>query len=195
MGPDLSAIAAMPGVVSVVVDGDFLGVVARREDQARRAAAKARLTWQAQPLPADTEGLDWMDPGSADTRVLIDEPGAAAVVTLERSYARPYLAHGSIGPCCAVASGGGGRLTVWSHSQGGFMLRRQLARVLRIAAGEVDVVPAPGAGCYGHNGADDVALDAALLARAAGAPVRRLVAVHQFALVLSPASPGLAPAP
>jgi len=171
VGPDLSAIAAMPGVVSVVVDGDFLGVVARREDQARRAAAKARLTWQAQPLPADTEGLDWMDPGSADTRVLIDEPGAAAVVTLERSYARPYLAHGSIGPCCAVASWGGGRLTVWSHSQGVFMLRRQLARVLRIAAGDVDVVHAPGAGCYGHNGADDVALDAALLARAAGAPV------------------------
>ena len=78
VGADLSAIATMPGVVSVVVDGDLLGVVARREDQARQAAAKARVTWQAQPLPADTEGLDWMDPGSADTRVLIDEPGAAA---------------------------------------------------------------------------------------------------------------------
>ena len=168
---DLAPIAAMPGVVSVVRDGDFLGVVARREDQARQAAVTVRVVWQAPPLPAETEGLDWIDPLGADTRVLLDEPGAAAGITLERSYARPYLAHGSIGPSCAVASWEVGRLTVWSHSQGVFMLRRQLARVLRVPLESVDVVHAPGAGCYGHNGADDVALDAALLARAAGAPV------------------------
>jgi nicotinate dehydrogenase subunit B len=96
-----------------------------------------------------------------------------AAQTLEATYTRPYLAHASIGPSCAVAEFKDGKLTVWTHSQGVFPLRRDLAKALKLDAGAVRCVHAEGSGCYGHNGADDVALDAALLARAVpGRPVR-----------------------
>ncbi len=168
---DLTPLATLPGVVRVVRDGAFLGVVARRDDQARAAAATARATWQPMQHPAESEWHDWMDSAEADTRVLIDEPGAAAAPTLQRLYARPFIAHASIGPCCAIAHWTASGLTVWTHSQGVYPLRRQLARVLRVDIATVHVIHAQGSGCYGHNGADDVALDAALLARGLDAPV------------------------
>jgi CO/xanthine dehydrogenase Mo-binding subunit len=87
-------------------------------------------------------------------------------------YSRPHLAHASIGPSCALARWDAGRLTVCSHTQGSHALRRELATFFDLPAEHVTVVHADGAGCYGHNGADDVAVDAALLARAAGRPVR-----------------------
>jgi len=83
------------------------------------------------------------------------------------------VAHASIGPSCAVAEFKDGKLTVWTHSQGVFPLKRDLAKALKLDVGAVRCVHAEGSGCYGHNGADDVALDAALLARAvAPRPVR-----------------------
>jgi CO/xanthine dehydrogenase Mo-binding subunit len=92
---------------------------------------------------------------------------------LRAAYAKPLIAHASIGPSCAVARLKDGKLEVWTHSQGIFNLRRELAMVLRMKEEDIVVTHAEGAGCYGHNGADDVALDAALLARAAnGRPVR-----------------------
>ena len=91
----------------------------------------------------------------------------------EQEKARGYIAHASIGPSCAVAAFENGRLTVWTHTQGVFPLRRELAKALKLDMEAVRCVHAEGSGCYGHNGADDVALDAALLARAvAGQPVR-----------------------
>jgi nicotinate dehydrogenase subunit B len=167
----LDALATLPGVVRVVRDGDFLGVVARREDQARAAAAKARATWRNMPRPPESEWHDWVDAAPADTRVLIDEPGADAAPTLERLYARPFIAHASVGPSCAIAHWTADGLTVWTHSQGVYPLRRHLARVLRLDPEKVRVIHAQGSGCYGHNGADDVALDAALLARGLDMPV------------------------
>ena len=98
---------------------------------------------------------------------------APATQTLEATYTRPYIAHASIGPSCAVAEFKDGKLTVWTHSQGVFPLRRDLAKALKLDLDAVRCVHAEGSGCYGHNGADDVALDAALLARAvSGRPVR-----------------------
>ena len=92
---------------------------------------------------------------------------------LKAAYTKPYIAHASIGPSCALARWQGKRLELWTHSQGIFNLRRDLAMVLRVPLEDIVVTHAEGAGCYGHNGADDVALDAALLARAAdGRPVR-----------------------
>jgi CO/xanthine dehydrogenase Mo-binding subunit len=99
--------------------------------------------------------------------------GPAGVRSLEATYTRPYTMHGAIGPSCAVAQFADGKLTVWSHTQGVFPLRRDLAKVLRMDEGAIRCIHAEGSGCYGHNGADDVALDAALLARAVpGRPVR-----------------------
>jgi CO/xanthine dehydrogenase Mo-binding subunit len=177
---DEMAARALPGVAAVVRDGSFLAVAAEREEQAIAAlrklqrAAQWRETLQ---LPAPDElHRAMLAQRSEDT--VIAEKGAvqssfAGGVTLEATYTRPYLAHASIGPSCAVALMDGGRLTVWSHSQGIYPLRRELARALRMADGDVTVIHAESAGCYGHNGADDVALDAALLARALpGRPVK-----------------------
>src|SRR5690606_5094544 len=89
------------------------------------------------------------------------------------SYLRPFQAHASIGPSCAVAVFRDRRLTVWSHSQGIFPLRNEMARVLGVTAEDIHAISLEGAGCYGHNGADDAAIEAALLARAVpGRPVR-----------------------
>src|SRR5205085_9807170 len=98
---------------------------------------------------------------------------STASQTLEATYTKPYIAHASIGPSCAVAIYENGKLTVWTHSQGVFPLRRDLAKAMRLDEAAVHCVHHEGSGCYGHNGADDVALDAALLARAVeGRPVK-----------------------
>jgi CO/xanthine dehydrogenase Mo-binding subunit len=93
--------------------------------------------------------------------------------TMRRQYTRPYIAHASIAPSCAMARWNGDRVHVWTHSQGVYLLRADLALVLKIPVENITVEHMEGAGCYGHNAADDVALDAVLLARAAGGrPVR-----------------------
>src|SRR3982074_2037011 len=100
-------------------------------------------------------------------------PGAAGARQLEASYTRPYLAHGSIGPSCAVAQLQDGIMTVWTHVQGVFPTRQAIAQMLNLSADKVRCVHVQGAGCYGHNGADDAAADAAPLARLLpGQPIR-----------------------
>lgn len=166
------------GLSAVVRIGSFLGVVAEREEQAVAAAAAlgGRCTWTsgrtapADPVAALAE--------ATEEPVVTFEQGDVATAGgrwFETTVSRPWLAHASIGPSCAVASWDDGRLTVWSHTQGVYPLRRALATVLDVPPERVDVVHTPGAGCYGHNGADDAALDAALLSRhAGGRPVRVL---------------------
>src|SRR5205085_10342534 len=90
-------------------------------------------------------------------------PADARIV--EATYRKPYMAHAAIGPSCAVAELSDGRMTVWTHSQGVFPLRGNLAMALKMPVEKIRCIHAEGPGCYGHNGADDVALDAALLAR------------------------------
>jgi CO/xanthine dehydrogenase Mo-binding subunit len=95
-----------------------------------------------------------------------------AAHTLRASYTRPFQMHGSIGPSAAVAHELDGRLTVWTSSQGVSVLRVALAQALGVDAERLRLIHVEGPGCYGHNGADDAALDAALLARALpGRPV------------------------
>ena len=95
-------------------------------------------------------------------------PAPAAVKTLAATFTRPFQAHAAIGPSCAVAHWENGKLHVWSHTQGPFPLRGELAKALKIPPSDITVTHREGSGCYGHNGADDVALDAALCARATG---------------------------
>jgi len=177
-GVDEAEVRALPGVVAVVRDGSFLGVVAEREEQAIRALTRLKriARWDdATRLPeADPRFL--LKESTEDTVISEKQDAAAAAraaSTLEAEYTRPYIAHAALGPSCAVAQFEAGRYTVWTHTQGIFPLRRDLAPVLGVAEEQVAVIHMDGAGCYGHNGADDAALDAALLARAVpGRPVR-----------------------
>jgi CO/xanthine dehydrogenase Mo-binding subunit len=175
MGFDAEAIRALPGVVAVTVSGNFVGVTAEREEQAVAALAAARpaARWHEEPLlPSTTEVRDFL-PALPSLRSIVQRRGepAPGVRRVEATYSKPYIAHASIGPSCALARWARGRCTIWSHTQGSYPLRRQIARVLNVAFEDVDVIHADGAGCYGHNGADDAALDAALLARDCGRPV------------------------
>ncbi|MEH2470681.1 nicotinate dehydrogenase subunit B [Nitrobacteraceae bacterium AZCC 2161] len=169
-------VAALPGVVAVVVDGGFMGVVARRDEQALRAITVAARTaeWQRDaelPETADTHGWIAALAPRSTTFLSDDGPDPSPHLRHHAAYSRPFIAHASIGPSCAVATWDADHVTVWSHSQGIHPLRGALARALRIEADQVRIIHAQSAGCYGHNGADDVALDAALLARAAQVPV------------------------
>ena len=164
---------AMPGVVAIVKDGSFLGVVAEREEEAIRAAtALAALSvWHGgTPFPEPHKLGEFLVQQASKTTVLSEKSDPAAAKgskVLEAIYTKPFISHGSIGPSCAVARfEGAGSPQVWTHSQGVYDLRRDLALALRLPPESVSVQHVEGAGCYGHNGADDVALDAALLARA-----------------------------
>jgi nicotinate dehydrogenase subunit B len=173
---DREQISALPGIVDVVVDGGFMGVVATRDEQALKAIKVAERTavWQRdRELPAHSDGNGWMaELTPRSTTFIADEIAEPSVaIRHQADYSRPYIAHASIGPSTAVASWDHDKVTVWSHSQGVHPLRRTLAQALRIDVEKVRVIHAQGSGCYGHNGADDVALDAALLARHAQAPV------------------------
>ncbi|HEX7267991.1 MAG TPA: molybdopterin cofactor-binding domain-containing protein [Streptosporangiaceae bacterium] len=175
---DLAATRAMPGVVEVVQDGSFLGVVARREEQAQAAANALVKTakWDAgAPLFGGKSIFDYLLTADSETAVLhtVKADTLPAATTHKAEYRRHFQAHASIGASCALAHWQEARLTIWSHTQGPFPLRGDLAKALKVAPDTIRVIHAQGSGCYGHNGADDVALDAALLARAVpGKPVR-----------------------
>jgi nicotinate dehydrogenase subunit B len=184
---DLARVTALPGVCAVVHDGSFLGVVAEREDQAVKAreSLAARARWdEPETLPPNDDMPAFVRSQEPRSWLLTDglpgpgpiehsEPPADAALTLQRTFTRPMQMHGSIGPSAAAAQWDeDGALTVWSHSQGVGILRDCLADVLELGPERVRVIHVVGPGCYGHNGADDVALDAALLARAVpGRPV------------------------
>jgi CO/xanthine dehydrogenase Mo-binding subunit len=173
---DADAVRRSPGVAAVVVNGNFVGVCAEREEQAVKAleVARSAARWDdapKMPEPAEIRDLLTRLPSETKTVFTKGSAGAATAKRVEATYSRPYLAHASIGPSCAAARFEGGKLTVWTHAQGSFPLRGQIARVLGLKDDDVVVIHRDGAGCYGHNGADDAALDAALLARASGRPV------------------------
>ena len=175
---DIDTVAKMPGVVKVIRDGSYLAVVAAKEWQAIKAmrALEASAEWREiatlpdqsqaaaviRSLPArDIPVLNWSGPSDP------------AVRRITARYTRPYQMHGAIGPSCALALYNDDGLTVWSHSQGMFPLRAAIAQLLRLPPEKVRCVHVEGSGCYGHNGADDVAADAALIARAMpGRPIR-----------------------
>jgi CO/xanthine dehydrogenase Mo-binding subunit len=174
---DIDAAARMPGV-QVVRDGRFTAVLATQEWQAIKALQHLQSAgWDrpGAPLPAE-------DMREAIRRLpsqevpIFDYPGPPAPAdgkVVKARYSRPCLMHGSIGPSCAVALWENDGVTVWTHSQGVYPLRKSLAELLRLPPDKVRCIHTEGSGCYGHNGADDVTADAALAARAVpGRPVR-----------------------
>src|SRR5262249_24879568 len=157
-GPTL----ALPGVITVVRDGEFLAVVADREEIAVRAAERLGpdASWdQRATLPDENDAAGFLMSAAANACGLAIKEAAAhtqRAPSHSARYHRPYLAHGSIGPSAAAAlTQADGRLEVWSHSQGVHALRRELAAALGLSTDQVVVRHVDGAGCYGHNGADD----------------------------------------
>lgn len=181
LSTDARSIEARPEVLAVIRDGSLLGVIATTEAAAEAAAAAlaAVCVWDEPACLPDAQDLaNWLRGQPAETQIVSErqaahpQSSASPARTLRQRFAKPILAHASIGPSCAVAQHGE-RLTVWSHSQSIFNLRRDLALALELPEASITVQHVEGAGCYGHNPADDVALDAAWLARAAaGRPVR-----------------------
>ena len=171
---------AMPGVLTIVRDGNFLAVIAEREEQARNAARVLResATWSlAEDLPPSKNLYEWLKAAPARTIVIASQQSAAAsdssAKTFSAVYQRPYQAHASISPSAAVALFEQDKLTIWSHAQGMYPLRTAISHTLELQPEQVRCIHMPAAGCYGHNGADDAACDAAALAlRYPGKPVR-----------------------
>jgi CO/xanthine dehydrogenase Mo-binding subunit len=174
---EASAVEKLPGVVKVIRDGNFLAVVTRKEFQAVKAMAalSAVTKWKETPgLPKGNLLSVLTNLPSQDLTIFErSNPSVLGQKTLEVSYTRPYQAHGSIGPSCAVAQFADGAMTVWTHTQGVYPDRQGIAEMLRMPPASVRCIHVEGSGCYGHNGADDAAADAALIARALpGTPVR-----------------------
>jgi nicotinate dehydrogenase subunit B len=175
---DTSAVEKLPGVLKVVRDGNFLAVVATKQFQAIKAmaalssAAKWRET-ATLPKQGDLPRVLTSLPSQDTTIFQESDPSVSGQKTVEATYTRPYQAHGSIGPSCAVAQFADGAVTVWTHTQGVYPDRQGIAEMLRMPPANVRCIHVEGSGCYGHNGADDAAADAALIARALpGVPVR-----------------------
>ena len=184
---DEAAVERLAGEgVETVRDGSFLAVAAADEYAAVRAAERlaAAASWDMggglplrdiyESLRANEKvSLPVVDGAPVEAPLPpLDAPPAEAVATLEARYERPYQMHASLGPSAAMAEFADGRLTVTTHSQGVYVLRAALADALGMEPDAIHVIHAPGAGCYGHNGADDAAFDAALIARALpGRPV------------------------
>ncbi len=175
---DIAAARALPGVEAVVQAGQFIAIVCEREEVAIAAIEQARelARWAyAAELPEQVGIFDSLltkprqsqliEAGRASASAIppIKMPADAAA-TLRATYTRPFQMHGSLGPSAALAIWDEGRLTVWSPTQAAFSLRGALAQVLSLDAAQIRVIHSEGAGCYGHNGADDAALDAALVA-------------------------------
>jgi nicotinate dehydrogenase subunit B len=178
VGVERDSIAHLDGIVAVVVEGDFIGIVAEREDQALAAAAVLKVDWRPMPQLRDLEDLAAaVSANPSTTRRLQDQGDVEAALSgvaqrLQRRYVWPYQLHASIGPSCAVADVKAGHASIWSGTQNPHELKSDIARLLGTDAAQVDIIRLEVAGCYGRNCADDVCADAALLSKAVGRPVR-----------------------
>jgi nicotinate dehydrogenase subunit B len=167
------------GLLAIMRDGNFVGVVSETEDGAETALRFLRkdAAWSSgDTLPDEGRLAEWLKAQPSEPTLIEKKTTSQASEkkrTIRRQYTRPYLAHASIAPSCAMAQWTGDSVHVWTHSQGVYFLRADLALVLKLPVENITVEHMEGAGCYGHNAADDVALDAVLLAKTAGGrPVR-----------------------
>lgn len=175
---DETSVAHIDGLVGVVAIGDFVGVVATREEIAIEASGSLTVVWRAPPewpdlnMPEKALRANPSTPRKLADRGNVDMALAGSAQPMNRTYVWPYQMHGSIGPSCAVADYNDAGLTVWSGTQNPYPMRRDLALLLDMPEEQIRVERLEAAGCYGRNCADDVTADAALLSRAVKAPVR-----------------------
>ncbi|MGA9949164.1 MAG: molybdopterin cofactor-binding domain-containing protein, partial [Xanthobacteraceae bacterium] len=175
---DRTSLDGIPGIRAVVVEGDFVGVVAEREEYAVEAALKLNVRWKNWQTSSGLGDINAaLRANPATVRRLVDQGDVDAALKsaanrLDCSYVWPYQMHGSIGPSCAVADARDDGVTVWSGTQNPHALRADIALLAGLPQQRVDIIRLEAAGCYGRNCADDVSADAVLLSRAVGAPVR-----------------------
>jgi CO/xanthine dehydrogenase Mo-binding subunit len=176
---DFDAIRRIPGIAKIIRRNNFTALLASRQWPLVLAMRLiAAMPWQSDERIAPVNNI-YVDLQTLDAEhdTILDKDAimASAARSIAADYTRPYLMHGSIGPSCAVALYKDGHLTVWTHTQGVTFLRKAIAELVGLDPSAVRCIHAEGAGCYGHNGADDVAGDAALAAMAVpGRPVRML---------------------
>jgi CO/xanthine dehydrogenase Mo-binding subunit len=169
---------AAKGPIEILRDGNFLAILGADETvvEAVAAVAPSHVAW---------DGIEAINPFQEEARWLLQQPAidrtigpppaepAQGAARQEASYTRMHIAHASVAPSCGLALWHDGRLQVWTHSQGVFPLRDALARTLKLDPAAISVKHMQGPGCYGHNGADDAATDAAVLAmRLPGKPIK-----------------------
>ena len=156
------------GEIRIVRVGDFVAFVGPDETVVQRAAvaAPAHATWTGVRVltPAQQEAAWFCDQPSDDRFIGDPGPPPETGVVVSETYSRPFVAHAALAPSCGLAEYRGGHLSVWSHTQGVYPLRNSISDILGLNREQVTVRHAHGAGCYGHNGADDAALDAAVIA-------------------------------
>lgn len=176
---DTGAAESMPGVVAVVRNGSFLGLVAERWDQAQAAATALgnAAKWDVEKVLPGHDGIhDWLQEKGEEKEIHKIErtTGGDPETVIEATFYRPYHMHGSVGTSAAVAQlDDSGVMNIWTHSQSVYPTRDAIAELLGVDPDKVRCIHTQGSGCYGHNMADDAAADAALLARAApGKPVK-----------------------
>ncbi|MEY4218872.1 MAG: Nicotinate dehydrogenase subunit [Pseudomonadota bacterium] len=197
------AVAGLPKEVQAFRDGSLVGVVAPNEELAEKAASKLQrlLKWDVAALPDCREGgVDLVERAPAMDSQVFHEAGqfheaSKDAKVYEAVYFRPALHHGSMGPSVALAvwesDQASSGLKVWSHTQGIFSLRKDLALALGIDAQQIEVQHVRGAGCYGHNGADDVAYNAAWLARHVPGQCVRVQWTREEEMQQSPLAPAM----
>ncbi len=182
---DSNVVNGLPGSPRVVQVNDFVGVVADTEWHAIKAAEAlaSGITWSAgDTLPAQTDLYTYMTQQPSRNSLAVntgdvDQVMASAAKTMTAQYRYPYQMHGALASSCAVAdvrgaTGQTATVKVWSATQGVYNMRTILSNLLQIPAANIEVAFVEGSGCYGHNGADPVTQDAALLSQAVGKPVR-----------------------
>lgn len=164
----------VPGLLKSVVNGNFVAVIAADEYAAVQAQQLCRQNtkWSdVASLPSATgeQLVTYIKTLPAQTQRINEKGNIQALSgnnTIKARYFKPYIMHGSIGPSCAVAFYDNDMLHIWTHSQGVYPLQEALSALVKLPAAKIHVKGVPGSGCYGHNGADDVAADAALIALA-----------------------------
>jgi len=197
------ALVGLPKEVQAFRDGSLVGVVALTEELAEKAASKLQrlLKWDVESLPDCREGgVNLVERAPAMDSQVFHEAGqfheaSKDAKVYEAVYFRPALHHGSMGPSVALAvwesDQASSGLKVWSHTQGIFSLRKDLALALGIDAQQIEVQHVRGAGCYGHNGADDVAYNAAWLARHVPGQCVRVQWTREEEMQQSPLAPAM----
>ncbi|MFK4446010.1 nicotinate dehydrogenase subunit B [Caballeronia udeis] len=199
---DDQKVLACDGVVAVLRDGGLIGVLTVTERQVDLALTVLRrcAIWRSvdETLPDEDQLDDWLRSRSIDSKVVStrapneSENSRSPVRTLKASFSKPFLAHASIAPSCALSLFQEDKLEVWTHSQSIYNLRKDLSLALRMTADSIVVRHVEGAGCYGHNPADDVAFDAAWLARSVPGRVVRVRWTRADELTWAPFSPAMA---
>ncbi|MBN3519767.1 xanthine dehydrogenase family protein molybdopterin-binding subunit [Algoriphagus lutimaris] len=169
---DLDGLSAeVSGVLKTVVKGNFVGVITEREYQAVKAERylKNHSEWTSETAFPEEENLYNHLKSIAESPETIQDKGDVSKAfaenkTYQAEYTKPYFQHGAIGPACGIAMFDGDILHIWSHSQGIYPMRSAIAAILKMDQSKIHVTGIPGAGCFGHNSADDAAADAAILA-------------------------------